>query len=68
MARQTKTESRSSEPAPGFTLSQAEGGTLVLRLSGDWTLKGGLPTPGAVEKQFDLSARPSRLTFDTTAL
>ena len=68
MARQTKTESRSSEPAPGFTLSQAEGGTLVLRLSGDWKLKGGLPTPGAVEKQFDLSARPSRLTFDTTAL
>ena len=68
MARQTRTEGRSSEPAPGFTLSQAEGGTLVLRLSGDWKLKGGLPTPGAVEKQFDLSAQPSRLTFDTTAL
>jgi len=68
VARQTRTEGRSSEPAPGFTLSQAEGGTLVLRLSGDWKLKGGLPTPGAVEKQFDLSAPPSRLTFDASAL
>jgi hypothetical protein len=68
VARQTRTEGRSSEPAPGFTLSQAEGGTLVLRLSGDWKLKGGLPTPGAVEKQFDLSAQPRRLTFDTTEL
>jgi len=49
-------------------LSQAEDGTLVLKLRGDWKLKSGLPAPGALEKQFDLSVHPSRLTFDATEL
>jgi phospholipid/cholesterol/gamma-HCH transport system permease protein len=49
-------------------LSQGEGGTLVLKLRGDWKLKSGLPAPGNLEKQFDLSAHPVRLTFDTTEL
>jgi phospholipid/cholesterol/gamma-HCH transport system permease protein len=40
----------------------------VLRLQGDWKLKSGLPAPSALEQQFNLSAQPRRLTFDTTEL
>lgn len=68
VARQSRRHGGSSEPGPQFTLSQAEGGTLVLELRGDWKLKSGLPTPGIVEQQFNPSAQPRRLTFDTTEL
>jgi len=68
VARQSTGQDGSGKPGADFTLSQAEGGTLVLKLRGDWKLKSGLPAPGSLEKQFDLSAHPSRLTFDTTEL
>jgi phospholipid/cholesterol/gamma-HCH transport system permease protein len=68
VARQSTRHDGSSEPGPRFTLSQAGGDTLVLRLQGDWKLKSGLPTPGALEQQLDLSAQPRRLAFDTTEL
>jgi phospholipid/cholesterol/gamma-HCH transport system permease protein len=51
-----------------LTLSEAEGGALVVRLSGDWKLAGGLPTPAAIEKQFDPIRQPMRLSFDTSEL
>ena len=68
VVRQPTGKGGSGEPGPDFSLSQAEGGTLVLKLRGDWKLKSGLPAPGSLEKQFDLTAHPTRLTFDTTEL
>ena len=63
-ARKTK----AGAPEAGLSLEQAEGGTLVVKLSGDWTLKGGLPTSASVEKQVGSSAVPSRLSFDAREL
>jgi phospholipid/cholesterol/gamma-HCH transport system permease protein len=53
---------------PSLTLGQAEGGTLLIRLIGDWKLKGGMPTPAAIEKQFDPARQPKRLAFDASEL
>lgn len=49
-------------------MSQAAGDTLVVRLRGDWKLKSGLPAPGIIEQQLNLSAQPRRLAFDTSEL
>jgi phospholipid/cholesterol/gamma-HCH transport system permease protein len=68
VARQSTRHGGTSEPGPQFTLSQAEGGTLVVKLRGDWKLKGGLPAPGIVEQQLNLSAQPRSLAFDTSEL
>jgi phospholipid/cholesterol/gamma-HCH transport system permease protein len=51
-----------------MNLGRVADGTLVLRLSGDWRLKSGLPTPAAVERQLDPPGHPGRLTFDTREL
>src|SRR5262245_57828790 len=53
---------------PAMSLGQGPEGTLVLRLSGDWRLKSGLPTSAAVETQLEPAAHPRRLAFDTSAL
>src|SRR5215475_2511550 len=68
VARQSTRHGRTSEPGPQFTVSQAAGDTLVVRLSGDWKLKSGLPAPGVIEQQLNLSAQPRRIAFDASEL
>jgi phospholipid/cholesterol/gamma-HCH transport system permease protein len=43
-------------------------GTLVLRLGGDWLLRGGVPSAEAVEREFVSPPRVQRMTFDSSAL
>ncbi len=62
------TDASTAGARPNLTIGQAEGGALLIRLVGDWKLKGGMPTPAAIEKQFDPARQPSRLTFDTSEL
>lgn len=68
VARQFTRHGGIGEPGPQFTVSQAAGDTLVVRLSGDWKLKSGLPAPGVVEQQLNLSAQPRRIAFDASEL
>src|SRR5690242_13551221 len=68
VARQSTRHRETGEPGPQFTVSQAAGDTLVVRLRGDWKLKSGLPAPGIIEQQLNLSAQPRRLAFDTSEL
>jgi phospholipid/cholesterol/gamma-HCH transport system permease protein len=53
---------------PGIGVSQVEAGTLLLRLVGNWKLKGGLPTAAAVETAFRETGHPLRLRFDARNL
>jgi len=43
-------------------------GALLLRLSGDWLLREGVPTGEAVEREFANPPRPQRMAFDSSAL
>jgi phospholipid/cholesterol/gamma-HCH transport system permease protein len=56
---------RSATPPGALSLEQAADSTLNIRLSGSWSLKGGLPSTADVERQIDSAAR---LSFDTREL
>jgi phospholipid/cholesterol/gamma-HCH transport system permease protein len=62
-----KAQTRLEESTRGGTLGveRNEDGTLVVRLSGSWSLKGGLPSVADLERQIDGDAR---LSFDTREL
>jgi phospholipid/cholesterol/gamma-HCH transport system permease protein len=68
VATQSVEVSKSGQIAPTASLSQVEVGVLRLSLAGDWRLKGGLPTPAAVEQQIGSRSASRRLTLDATAL
>ena len=67
MAR-SPAERKESSAGPGVSLDQEANGTLRLKLSGDWRLKGGLPTAASVARQLDPALAPTRLAFDTSEL
>jgi phospholipid/cholesterol/gamma-HCH transport system permease protein len=62
-----KAQTRLDETTRGGTLGveRNEDGTLVVRLSGSWSLKGGLPSTADVERQVNGAAR---ISFDTREL
>jgi phospholipid/cholesterol/gamma-HCH transport system permease protein len=49
-------------------ISEAEAGVLLVRLSGDWKLKKGLPPLTALGKRLGDATRPSRVAFEATQL
>src|SRR5271167_2169673 len=55
-------------PSNELSFTRAEKSTLVVRLSGDWHLRHGLPSPTLVEKQLDAAPKPTRVTFDAADL
>jgi len=55
-------------PTNELSFARADKSTLVVRLSGDWHLRHGLPSPTLVEKQLDAAPKPTRLTFDAADL
>jgi phospholipid/cholesterol/gamma-HCH transport system permease protein len=59
---------KSLQLRPELAFGRVEGGILPLRLTGDWQLKSGLPTPGAVEKQLGSVGNVRRLTLDASDL
>jgi len=54
--------------AAGLDISQAAAGVLLVRLSGDWKLKAGLPSLTTLGKQLDAPTRPRRVSFEATQL
>ncbi len=59
---------KQSQPSGQLSFARADNSTLVVRLSGDWHLRHGLPEPELVTKQLDIAPKPSRLTFDAAGL
>jgi phospholipid/cholesterol/gamma-HCH transport system permease protein len=59
---------KQSQPSGELSFARADKSTLVVRLSGDWHLRHGLPSPELVEKQLDAAPKPTRLTFDAAGL
>ncbi|MGH6891056.1 MAG: ABC transporter permease [Dongiaceae bacterium] len=57
-----------AEGAAGLTFSKLDDATLLLRLRGDWKLKGGLPTAATLEGQFGKGADPRRLSIEAGQL
>jgi phospholipid/cholesterol/gamma-HCH transport system permease protein len=55
-------------PSNELSFARADNSTLVVRLSGDWHLRHGLPSSSMVEKQLDTAPKPTRLTFDAAEL
>jgi phospholipid/cholesterol/gamma-HCH transport system permease protein len=49
-------------------LGRSSEGTLLVRLSGDWSLQGGVPSIADVQAQVDAGPRPQRLAFDAQGL
>jgi phospholipid/cholesterol/gamma-HCH transport system permease protein len=54
--------------APTLSLTPQDAGTVLLRLSGDWQLRSGLPTPAQVDQQLGSSPTARRLQFDAAQL
>jgi phospholipid/cholesterol/gamma-HCH transport system permease protein len=59
---------KQSQPSGELSFARADKSTLVVRLSGDWHLRHGLPSANLVEKQLDTDPKPARLTFDAAEL
>src|SRR5579862_6748322 len=59
---------KQSQWAGELSFARADKSTLVVRLSGDWHLRHGLPSPDLVAKQLDAPPKPTRLTFDAAEL
>lgn len=57
-----------TQPSGELSLARADKSTLVIRLSGDWHLRHGLPDHDLVEKQLDGAPKPTRVTFDASQL
>ena len=57
-----------TQPSGELSFARADKSTLVIRLSGDWHLRHGLPDPNLVEKQLDGAPKPTRVTFDASQL
>jgi phospholipid/cholesterol/gamma-HCH transport system permease protein len=57
-----------TQPSGELSFARADKSTLVIRLSGDWHLRHGLPAPDLVEKQLDDAPKPTRITFDASQL
>jgi phospholipid/cholesterol/gamma-HCH transport system permease protein len=57
-----------TQPSNELSFARADNSTLVVRLSGDWHLRHGLPAPELIEKQLDAAPKPSRITFDAAQL
>ena len=51
-----------------LSIEQTGAATLVIRLSGSWSLQGGLPSVAEVERCVVSAARPMGLSFDARAL
>ena len=58
---------RHSEADHRLTVSR-DGDAVVVRLGGDWNLRGGLPSTIAVAKAIDADPRPSRLRVEKVSL
>ena len=59
---------KQSQPSGQLSFARSDNSTLVVRLSGDWHLRHGLPEPELVLKQLDTAPKPARLTFDAAGL
>jgi phospholipid/cholesterol/gamma-HCH transport system permease protein len=59
---------KQSQQSGELSFARADNSTLVVRLSGDWHLRHGLPSAALVEKQLDTAPKPTRLTFDAADL
>ena len=59
---------KQSQPSGELSFARSDNSTLVVRLSGDWHLRHGLPGPDLVLKQLDTAPKPARLTFDAAGL
>ncbi|MGO8802732.1 ABC transporter permease [Candidatus Binatus sp.] len=59
---------KQSHPSGQLSFARSDNSTLVVRLSGDWHLRHGLPEPDLVLKQLDIAPKPTRLTFDAAGL
>jgi phospholipid/cholesterol/gamma-HCH transport system permease protein len=62
-SRQDSTRARGE-----LRLSRPAEETLLVRLSGDWSLQGGVPSIADVQAQVDAGPRPQRLAFDARGL
>ncbi|HTO67372.1 MAG TPA: ABC transporter permease [Bradyrhizobium sp.] len=62
------TAASADHPAPGLSLTPEGRETLLLRLSGDWQLRSGLPTSAQVDQQLGAKPAARRLKFDATQL
>ena len=60
---------KGSTRAPGeLRLGRPSEETLLVRLSGDWSLEGGVPSIADVQAQVNTGPRPQHLAFDTRGL
>ena len=59
---------KQSQPSGGLSFARPDSSTLVVRLTGDWHLRHGLPEPELVTKQLDIAPKPAKLTFDAAGL
>jgi phospholipid/cholesterol/gamma-HCH transport system permease protein len=57
-----------TQPSNELSFTRADKSVLVVRLSGDWHLRHGLPEPELIEKQLDTAPKPTRITFDASDL
>jgi phospholipid/cholesterol/gamma-HCH transport system permease protein len=62
------TASSADYSAPGLNLTPEGRETLLLRLSGDWQLRSGLPTSAQVDQQLGAKPAARRLKFDAAQL
>jgi phospholipid/cholesterol/gamma-HCH transport system permease protein len=68
VTRKSAQAAKAAASRAGLRLGRAEGGELVVTLSGDWTLKGGLPSPANVAQQLGPSPESGRLGFESREL
>ena len=68
MALRAGTPLRAERDGPELAFDRAEAGVLLLRLTGDWRLRSGLPTPASVERQLGSDDELRRLSVDASDL
>ena len=59
---------KQSEQSGELSFARADNSTLVIKLSGDWHMRRGLPNASLVEKELDKPPKPTKLTFDASEL
>lgn len=68
MIAQTKERSDGGGDGAKIAFERTDKETLLLSLTGDWKLKGGMPVPTSVAQQLQSDERLNRLSFDATGL
>src|SRR5882672_9748207 len=59
---------KQSEQSGELSFARADNSTLVIKLSGDWHMRRGLPNATLVEKQLETGPKPTKITFDANEL